>query len=199
MNYLWGAMILIGTLYGAITGNFQAVTDQALASAKEAVTLCITMTGILAFWCGIMEIAEKAGIMRGLTKALGPIIGFLFPSIDKRNPARAHIATNMAANLLGLGWAATPAGLEAMKALAKTQTENTAGQKKNVATDAMCDFLIINISSLQLVPVSIIAYRSQYGSTNPSYIVGPAILATAASTGAAVLFIKLRQKLGGMK
>lgn len=192
MNYLWGIMMLIGVVYGALTGNLEAVTEQALSSAKEAVSLCITMAGVMAFWVGMMQIADSAGIIRQAAKALDPVISFLFPTLSKNHPARKPIATNMVANVLGLGWAATPAGLEAMKALDAERYE----EPDHIATDAMCDFLILNISSLQLIPVSIIAYRSQYGSVNPSYIVGPAIIATTLSTLAAVVFIKLRQAVG---
>lgn len=192
MNYLWGIMMLIGVVYGALTGNLEAVTEQALSSAKEAVSLCITMAGVMAFWVGMMQIADSAGIIRQAAKALDPVISFLFPTLSKSHPARKPIATNMVANVLGLGWAATPAGLEAMKALDAERYE----APDHIATDAMCDFLILNISSLQLIPVNIIAYRSQYGSVNPSYIVGPAIIATTLSTLAAVVFIKLRQAVG---
>lgn len=187
MNYLWGGMIIIAVIYGALTGNLDAVTDQALSSAKEAVSLCITMAGAMAFWVGIMRIAEKAGMVNRAASALAPLLGFLFPTVPKASFARRYIATNMVANFLGLGWAATPAGLSAMKELKRL--EETEGR----ATSAMCDFLIINISSLQLIPVNIIAYRSQYGSVSPAAIVGPAILATTVSTLAAVVFIKIRQ------
>lgn len=219
MNYLWGIMMLIGVVYGALTGNLEAVTEQALSSAKEAVSLCITMAGVMAFWVGMMQIADSAGIIRQAAKALDPVISFLFPTLSKSHPARKPIATNMVANVLGLGWAATPAGLEAMKALdaeryeeqvyadrdtgkhtthmTSAHTDGDTGKRTDhIATDTMCDFLILNISSLQLIPVNIIAYRSQYGSVNPSYIVGPAIIATTLSTLAAVVFIKLRQAVG---
>lgn len=192
MNYLWGIMMLIGVVYGALTGNLEAVTEQALSSAKEAVSLCITMAGVMAFWVGMMQIADSAGIIRQAAKALDPVISFLFPALSQNHPARKPIATNMVANVLGLGWAATPAGLEAMKALDAERYE----EPDHIATDTMCDLLILNISSLQLIPVNIIAYRSQYGSVNPSYIVGPAIIATTLSTLAAVVFIKLRQAVG---
>lgn len=187
MNYLWGGMIIIAVIYGALTGNLDAVTDQALSSAKEAVSLCITMAGAMAFWVGIMRIAEKAGMVNRAASALAPLLGFLFPTVPKDSFARRYIATNMVANFLGLGWAATPAGLSAMKELKRLE------ETEDRATSAMCDFLIINISSLQLIPVNIIAYRSQYGSVSPAAIVGPAILATTVSTLAAVVFIKIRQ------
>lgn len=188
MNLLWAAMILAGICYAAFHGTLPAVTDSALASAKEAVTLGITMLGVMSFWMGLMRIAEKGGIVEGLTRWMQPVLHFLFPGIPRGHDASHYIAANMAANFLGLGWAATPAGLKAMKSLAALEKEH-----KDCASDEMCDFLILNISSLQLIPVSIIAYRSQYGSVNPTAIVGPAIVATTVSTLAAILFIKLRK------
>lgn len=189
MNYLWGIMIIIGVVYGALTGNLAAVTEQALSSAKEAVSLCLTMAGVMAFWVGIMEIAQDIGLIQGMSRALSPVLSFLFPELPKKHPARPHIATNIIANIFGLGWAATPAGLSAMKEL-------KGEQEMEYASATMCDFLILNISSLQLIPVNIIAYRSQYGSVNPSGITGPAILATLVSTICAVLFIRIRYLLG---
>lgn len=215
MNYLWGGMIIVGVIYGALTGRLDAVTDQALASAKEAITLCITMAGVMAFWVGIMRIAERAGMVEQAARSLNPVMGFLFPNLPKDSPARTYIAMNMVANFLGLGWAATPAGLSAMKELEKLEEERRAdappemsgeprGKRKRrlrasgraavprgVASSEMCTFLIINISSLQLIPVNIIAYRSQYGSVNPAAIVGPAIVATAVSTAVAVVYCKM--------
>ena len=134
-----------------------------------------------------MKIAEKAGLMRQAADRLKGVLHFLFPDIPSDHEAGIHIATNMVANVLGLGWAATPAGLAAMKEMKKLST------KKDEATDAMCDFMILNISSLQLIPVNIIAYRSQYGSVNPTNIIGPAILATTISSMAAIVFVKLRR------
>ena len=193
MNYLWGGMILVGVIYAAFTGNMNAVTNQALASAKEAISLCITMAGAMAFWVGIMRIAEHQGILEKIAQKMNPILNFLFPSVPKSSPARSDIASNIVANVLGLGWAATPAGLSAMKQLKKLDA------RTGYATDAMCDFLILNISSLQLIPVNIIAYRTEYGAVNPVAVVGPAILATCVSTGAAILVIKLRHLLSSSR
>ena len=155
-------MILLGIVYGAVTGNMQAVTDAAFASAKDAVTLCITMTGMMALWVGVMEIARGAGLIRKWSEKLKPFIHFLFPGIPKGHKAQEYIAANMIANILGLGSAATPAGLKAMEELAEIKKEK--GLPEEVASNEMCTFLILNISSLQLIPVSVIAYRSQYGS-----------------------------------
>lgn len=200
LNYLWGFMLLIGVVYAAITGNLPLVTDAALDSAKEAVTLCITMTGVMAFWVGLMRIAEQAGIIAAATRKLKPFLRFLFPDLPTEHPANEYIATNMIANIFGLGWAATPAGLKAMEALGELEEDRRSGKlpgparKHGIANNEMCTFLILNISSLQLIPVNIIAYRSQYGSVNPTAIVGPAIAATAVSTLAAVVYCKLMDR-----
>lgn len=193
-------MILLGIVYGAVTGNMQAVTDAAFASAKDAVTLCITMTGMMALWVGVMEIARGAGLIRKWSEKLKPFIHFLFPGIPKGHKAQEYIAANMIANILGLGSAATPAGLKAMEALQERNLE-LCGQKgtswkrgPDIATDEMCTFLIVNISSLQLIPVNIIAYRSQYGSVNPAAVVGPGLIATICSTAAAIIFCKLKKR-----
>ena len=176
-------MILIGILYGAFTGNISEVSNGFLTSSKEAVTLCITMLGVLSFWSGIMEIGKRAGIIRQMTKLIMPFVNFLFPDIPKNHESREYITTNIIANILGLGWAATPPGLKAMESLSKL--------KVHISSDEMCTFLVINISSLQIIPMNIIAYRSQYGSINPASIVVPAIIATSASTMAAIIFCKL--------
>lgn len=192
MNYLWGGMLLTGIVYGVLTGNVKAITDAVLASSREAVTLCFTMFGIVAFWSGLMEVAVDAGIMKGMTKLLKPVMSFLFPQIPKDHPALTSISANFVANILGLGWAATPAGLRAMSELAHLEEER--GKLTDVASDEMCTFLVINISSLQLIPVNIIAYRSQYGSVNPAAIIAPAILATLVGTLVAVFFCKWKTR-----
>ncbi len=184
-------MILIGILYGAFTGNISEVSNGFLTSSKEAVTLCITMLGVLSFWSGIMEIGKRAGIIRQMTKLIMPFVNFLFPDIPKNHESREYITTNIIANILGLGWAATPPGLKAMESLSKLNEEKNGREKVHISSDEMCTFLVINISSLQIIPMNIIAYRSQYGSINPASIVVPAIIATSASTMAAIIFCKL--------
>lgn len=197
MNYLWAGMILGGIIYAAFHGTLPDVTTAALDSAKEAVTLCITMLGVMSFWMGLMNIATKAGLIASLTKKIRPVLHFLFPRIPREHVVNEYLATNMIANIFGLGWAATPAGLKAMEELQNINVENCRlyGENnhcaQNMATKEMCDFLIINISSLQLVPVNIIAYRAQYGSITPTDIIGSAIVATTIGTLVAVLFCKL--------
>ena len=198
MNYLWAGMILIGIIYGTVTGNIDAVSDAFLSSAKEAVTLCITMLGVMALWTGIMEIAKEAGLIRSISRRIRPLIHFLFPGIPEGHEAQNHITTNFIANFLGLGWAATPAGLKAMESLAELEEERRKNRSRSMpcgtASNEMCTFLIMNISSLQLIPVNVIAYRAQYGSVNPTAIVGPGIVATAVSTGMAVIFCKVMDR-----
>lgn len=188
LQFLWAFMILAGIVYAAFTGNLSAVTDAALDSAQEAVALCITMAGVLALWVGLMRIAENAGIMKAAADKIYPLLHFLFPRIPRDHPAMKSIAANCIANFFGLGWAATPAGLQAMKELDELQGEQPDGEKP--ASSEMCTFLVLNISSLQLIPVTIIAYRSQYGSPNPTGIIGAAIIATTISTLAGIIFAK---------
>ncbi len=195
LDYMWGIMIVIGVLYGAATGNLEAVTQAVLESAGEAVSICITMIGVMSLWVGLMQIAKEAGLIGKMTEAIRPAIHFMFPRIPAKHPALEYISTNVIANILGLGWAATPAGLKAMEALAELEQKRlgkgTLSTKATaVASDEMCTFLVLNISSLQLIPVTIIAYRSQYGSPDPTAVIAPAILATLVSTLAAIIFCK---------
>ena len=167
LNKLWGFMILIGILFAAATGKIGEIGTAALDSSKEAVTLCITMLGIMSMWTGLMNIAKKAGIIDALTKALRPVLAFLFP--------------------------ATPVGLKAMEELKKLN------HGSHIASADMCTFLIINISSLQLIPVNIIAYRSQYGSASPASILGMGLVATIVSTAAGVIFSVIARKVSKKK
>lgn len=188
LNYLWGCMILIGVVYAALTGNIDSVTSGALDGAKDAVSLCITMLGVMAFWCGLMEIAEKSGLIDKCKCGVAPLISWLFPNVPLQSRAFSYITTNMISNFLGLGWAATPAGIRAMQELSELNGHNS------VASCDMCTFLVINISSIQLIPVNIIAYRSQYGSANPTSILFPSIIATTCSTFVAVIFCRFMMK-----
>lgn len=219
LNYIWAFMILLGVVFAACTGRMSEVTNAALDSAGDAISLCITMAGVMALWMGLMEIAQRAGIIEKMTKGISPFLNFMFPRIPKDHPARGYIATNIIANVMGLGWACTPAGLKAMEALADleaergnpeyltppqkdhkspkmqgTQTANAFGNR--IASNEMCTFLILNISSLQLIPVNMIAYRREYGSGNPAGIIAPAILATLFSTVIAIIYCKIKDGKG---
>ena len=180
-------MIAGGIFFAAFHGTMGQITESFISSSTEAVNLCIFMLGVIGVWNGMMEIAVKSGLMKKIAKTMYPFIHWLFPDIPPRHKANEYIAANMAANILGLGWAATPAGLKAMRELQKL--EEGGGR----ASDMMCAFLVLNISSLQLVPINMIAYRSQYGSVNPAAVVLPAICATMISTIAVIVFIKIME------
>ncbi|MCD7842508.1 MAG: nucleoside recognition protein [Lachnospiraceae bacterium] len=205
MNAIWGGMLLTGIVYGILTGRADVVAEAVLSSAKEGVSLCVTMFGVMALWSGLMEIAKEAGLIRAVTGRLRPVMRFLFPRIPKDHPALEHIAANCAANVLGLGSASTVYGLKAMEELEELEEERRKEEQaagsivpRGTASSEMCTFLILNISSLQLIPVNIIAYRTQYGSVNPTAVVGPGIVATAVSTGVAVVFCKMMESRAGI-
>ena len=185
LTYIWSFMIIFSILISTFNGSMANITNSALNASGDAVKICIETLGILSMWMGIMRIAEKAGLIDSLAKKMTPILNFLFPSVPIDHPARKYIATNLIANFLGLGWAATPPGLQAMTELQKLNKE------KSTATHAMCMFLIINISSIQLIPINMISYRSAYGSQNPTEILIPCILATAVSSIVAIIFGKI--------
>lgn len=188
LNYIWGFMIIIGIVTAVLTGNIKEVTDAVISGGKDAVTLSITMLGVVATWTGIMKIAEKGGMIKQLSRKMRPLLRFLFPDIPDNHPAVQYISTNFAANFLGLGWAATPAGLAAMKEL------NKLNKDKSTASKSMCMFMIINMSSIQLISVNILAYRAQYNSADPSEIIFACLIATTVSTLAGVIAAKI---LGG--
>ncbi|MDR1704046.1 MAG: nucleoside recognition protein [Clostridiales bacterium] len=192
LNYIWASFILIGIIYALVAGNIEGLTTAALDSAAEAVGLCVRMLGIMSMWTGMMRIAEESGLIKALSKALQPALGKLFPGLMKHGAeggrAMEHISTNVIANILGLGWAATPPGIKAMEELQAINPD------KSTASREMCMFLIVNLSSLQLVSINIIAYRAQYASVNPQEIIGPGILATLVSTGVGIIFAKIMEK-----
>lgn len=188
LNVIWSFFIIIGIVTAVFTGNMSNVTQAVIDGGRDAVSLAITMLGVVATWSGIMKIAEKGGMIESLSKKLEPVLNFLFPSVPKKHPARQYIATNFVANFLGLGWAATPAGLMAMKEL------QSINKDKKTASKAMCMFMIINMSSLQLITVNIIAYRAQYGSANPSEIIAAGIAATLFSTIAGIASAKIFER-----
>lgn len=190
LNYLWAFMILAGVAYGTVTGNIESVSSGLIEGGGEAVSLCVTMLGIVSLWTGLMNIAQKSGLIDSLKKKISPLIRFLFPDVPMSHPAAEYIAMNLIANFCGLGWAATPAGLKAMEALSALQ-DKEAGRHVKTASNAMCAFLIVNISSIQLIPVNIIAYRAEYGSVNPTAVIIPGIIATAVSTVVAVIFCRI--------
>ena len=192
LNALWAFMMLTGLGWAAVHGTLGAVTEGMLAAAGDAVSLGITMLGVMAFWTGILEIGRRAGLIEQLSAGMRPVLHFLFPRIPAGHPALSSMAANMIANMLGLGWAATPAGLTAMKELEELEEERrAAGDPAAVTQGTASDEM-----SLQLIPINMIAYRSQYGSAHPLAVAGPAFLATCVSTlaGVAVCRVMCRRK-----
>ena len=185
LNYIWFGMMFIGVVVGALTGNIDAVTEAAIDMAKVAVNLAIGLIGIMALWLGIMKIAEESGLIRIIARGLRPITIRLFPDVPDDHPAIGSIVLNMAANILGLGNAATPLGLKAMEELQELNPS------KETATNAMCTFLAINTSSVQLIlPATVVALMG----THSSQIFITTIFATGMSTLAAIFAVKFLEK-----
>ena len=186
LNYIWFGMMFIAVIVGILTGYIDAVTQAAIDMAKTAVEIAIGLIGIMALWLGTMKIAEESGLIRIIARAIRPITIRLFPDVPEDHPAIGSIILNMAANLLGLGNAATPIGLKAMKEL---QDQNP---EKETATNAMCTFLAINTSSIQLIlPATVVALMG--AAANQIFIT--TILATGLSTIAAIIAVRFLEKL----
>jgi len=185
LNYIWLGMIVTGFVVGIINGRIEAVTQAAIDSAGKAVELSIALLGIMCMWTGLMNIAEKSGLVLYIAKIVRPVLGFLFPGIPKRHAAMGAIVMNLVANMLGLGNAATPLGLKAMAELQKLNP------RKDTATDAMCMFLVLNTSALQLIPATVIAIRSAANSANPAEIIGPVWVTSICATLSGVIAAKL--------
>ena len=188
LKYIWAFVIGMGILMCFFTGNTYTAASALTDGAAQAVELCIFMAGTMSFWSGIMNIAEKSGMTDKLSEKICPIIRFLFPDILPESKAFKYICLNMAANFMGLGWAATPAGLMAMEELQKMN------RMSKTASRAMCMFIIVNVSSIQLLPVNIIILRQKYMSASPFEIVVPAIIATSISTIAALAAAKFCER-----
>lgn len=185
LNWLWGFMIIIGIVYALITGNIESVTQGAFVSCQGS---CHIMYNYVRYYVILVRSygnSRKSGLIDKCRYMIEPLIKWLFPGVPSSSKAFGYIVTNMISNFLGLGWAATPAGIKAMKEMA------VLNQNKNIASCDMCTFLVINISSIQLIPVNIIAYRSQYKSPDPTAILFPSIIATTISTLAAVIFCRV--------
>lgn len=191
LNILWPAFILISFTYAIFTGNIENVNNSIFESIDSAVKLCITFLGTICMWNGIMKIAQETTFVNKLTKLLKPIINFLFPDIKYNEKAKEEISMNMIANILGLGNAATPLGLKAMKTL---QKENN---KKDTVTNSIAMFIVINTASMQLIPTTVIGIRASLNSNNPTQIIFPVWGATIAAFIAAVtatkIFIKINK------
>ncbi|KQX68803.1 spore maturation protein A [Paenibacillus sp. V4I3] len=180
VNWIWLFFIVVGFGVAALNGNVETVTQAAFDGAKSGVTVCFGLISVLVFWMGMMRIAEDAGLLSKLARLLQPAVRFLFPSVPKNHPAIGYIMSNMSANILGLGNAATPMGIKAMQELQKLNPD------KDTASTAMCTLLALNTSSITLIPTTLIAIRMNYNSLNPAEIVGTTLIATVISTAAAI-------------
>jgi len=185
INIIWLSMILVATVTAAYTGTMAEVTKASFESAKNAVTLGLGLIGPMALWLGLMKIAEAGGLMQSVARALRPVMVRLFPDVPAEHPAMAAMIMNMAANMLGLGNAATPMGIKAMQELDRLSME------KGTATNAMCLFLAINNSCITLLPVSVITVRAAAGASAPAAILIPTFMATILATTVAITASKL--------
>jgi len=191
LNYVWLFLIVVAVIVGGVTGKIDQVTKAAFSGAETAVNIAIGLIGIMALWLGIMRIAQEAGLVRLLAKAIKPISKRLFPEIPPDHPAMGAMILNISANWLGLSNAATPLGLKAMEEL------QTLNPQKDTATNSMIMFLALNTASITLIPTTIIAVRVQAGSVNPTEIIGPTIFASGCATIVAVLATKTIEILYG--
>jgi len=190
INIIWFMMIVLSVIAASWTGNMEAVTAAAFDSAKAAVTLAIGLIGAMALWLGLMKVIEEAGALKFIAKLVRPVMSRLFPNVPHDHPAMSAMVMNIAANMLGLGNAATPMGIKAMTELDKLN------RKKGTATDAMCLFLAINTSSVTLLPLGVITVRASAGANTPASILIPSIFATVISTTTAIIAAKILQKRG---
>jgi spore maturation protein SpmA len=192
LNWIWLGLVVLGILLGAVSGQLGEVTGAAFEACKTAVmTLALPLAGIMALWLGIMRLAEKSGLVGFLAAALRPVMQWLFPDVPANHPAMGSMVMNMAANMLGLANAATPLGLRAMQDLERLNP------RPGVATNAMCTFLAINTSSIQLIPATTVGILSAAGAVNPTSIIGTAFIATICSTAAGIIAVKSLEKLPG--
>lgn len=181
LNIIWFTLLMTGLVVGFLTGHVEQVTQGLWQGGKDGVEVAFGLISIITFWLGIMNIAEKAGLIQLLSKVVRPFAHWLFPSVPVEHPAMGAIVANMSANLLGLGNAATPLGLKAMREL---QTLNPV---KDQASDAMCTLLALNTASLTLIPATMIGLRAEFHSRQPADIVPTTIVATLIATTAAIL------------
>ena len=176
VSYIWLFLIIIGIGYSFLTGNLDIINDSILTNGNDALDLMLSILPIIVLWTGIMKIAETSGLLRKFAKLVEPILSRLFLSVPKDNPALGFIASNIAANMMGLGSAATPFGLKAMSELQKIN------DKKDTASVAMITFLVLNTAGVTIVPTTVLALRIAHGSVNPSEIILPGVIATFCSS-----------------
>lgn len=211
LNYIWSFLIIAGIMFASFTGNIENVSNSIISSAKDAIDLLIVMAGVVSMWNGFLTIADDSGLVKYLSYKMKPLLRFLFPNIPKDHVANDYICANFIANILGLGWACTPTGLQAMKALQELERQRRVNNRRPhsdfhgchlntlpadidneyTASDEMCTFLILNISSLQIIPMNMIAYRAQYGSPSPMAVIAPGFISTLLTTCIAIVICRI--------
>ncbi|WP_131782749.1 nucleoside recognition domain-containing protein [Legionella gresilensis] len=189
LNIIWLSMILLSVVVGIIQGRLDQVVQAVTDSAKLGFEIALGLAGIMAFWLGIMEIAAESGLVNKFARLLKPIMRPLFPDVPAEHPAMGAMILNIAANMLGLANAATPFGLRAMKELQRLNSH------VDEASNAMCTFLAINTSSVQLIPATAIAFLAANGSLHPSSVIISSLLATTCSTIVAIVAVKRLARL----
>ncbi len=188
MNKIWVFMILIGIGTAIITHRIEIINEVVIQNTQDAVAFAISLTGIMAVWLGLMKVAERSGLIKQIGRMMGPLIRLLFPEIPKNHPAISSIVMNMVANMFGAGNSATALGLKAMEELQSLNVQ------KDRATNAMCMFLVINMSSIQLIPLTVLKIRADAGSLNPTEIIGTSLVASTVSTLVGIVACKLFEK-----
>lgn len=176
VNYIWFFLIIIGIVFSFFTGNIDVINNSILTNGTKALELIMSILPIIVLWTGIMRIAEEAKLLDKFAKLVEPLLSKLFPDVPRNNKALGFIASNIAANMMGLGSAATPFGLKAMQELQKINPD------KEVASTPMITFLVLNTAGVTLVPTTVLALRIATGSGNPSEIIMPGIIATVCSS-----------------
>jgi len=176
INKIWGIFIILGSVFCLLTGKTELLNKEILESAKSGFDMIIKIFPVMALWMGIMNIAKESGLLQKFSNLLSPILGKLFPEIPKGHESLSLIASNIVANMFGLGNAATPFGLKAMKSL------QDINDKKDIASRSMITFLVLNTSGVTIIPTTVISLRMMHGSTNPTEIVSACIIATMLST-----------------
>ena len=190
LNIVWPIFIVISFTFAIFSGNLDALNTSIFESTQEAITLCITLLGTMCLWNGIMKIASETTLMKKLTHLLTPIIHFLFPELKEDTETKNAISMNIVANILGLGNAATPLGIKAMKAMQKKN------DNKDVLTNSMATLIVLNTASIQIIPTTVIAIRSSLGSSNPTSIIFPVWVATICAAVAGITATKLFIRFG---
>lgn len=189
MNYIWGAMVIFSFIAALFSGNMQALSDSVVNGGKDAISLVINLTGMMCLWGGIMKIAEKAEITKIICNFLSPVFSLLYKNVDKKSETARAMSMNITANLLGLGNAATPLGLEAMRRMQESNSD------KAVATDDMVVFVVMNSAAMRLIPTTVATLRTQFGSQSPMEIMPATWLSTLLSLTAGIVTAKVISKI----